>query len=196
MIKVIKVINLNDKLKALHLDKQLTLDDLPQVDLYMDQVIQLFENAYGETLRNEDEKVLTKTMINNYSKGKLLFPIQNKKYSNDHLILMSLIYQLKGGLSISDIKISLDEINKKVVEEDQFPLTAIYETYLSLAQQNVKSFESSLSQSLLSVQQEVSLLEGVNLDSMENFLLIASLIHMSSMYRRVAEVLVDDMKMK
>jgi len=190
------VINLNDKLKALHLDKQLTLDDLPQIDLYMDQVIQLFENAYGETLRNEDEKVLTKTMINNYSKGKLLFPIQNKKYSNDHLILMSLIYQLKGGLSISDIKISLDEINKKVVEEDHFPLTAIYEIYLSLAQQNVKSFESSLSQSLLSVQQEVSQLEGVNLDSMENFLLIASLIHMSSMYRRVAEVLIDDMKIK
>lgn len=188
------MINLNDKIKALHLDKQLTLDDLPQVDLYMDQVIQLFENAYGETLRNEDEKVLTKTMINNYSKGKLLFPIQNKKYSNDHLILMSLIYQLKGGLSISDIKISLDEINKKVVEEDQFPLSDIYRTYLALAQQNVKAFESNLSQSMLSVQQEVSQLEGVNLASMENFLLIASLIHMSNMYRRVAEVLIDDMK--
>lgn len=190
------MINLNDKIKALHLDKQLTLDDLPQVDLYMDQVIQLFENAYGETLRNEDEKVLTKTMINNYSKGKLLFPIQNKKYSNDHLILMSLIYQLKGGLSISDIKISLDEINKKVIEEDQFPLSAIYGTYLSLAQQNVEYFESNLSQSMLSVQKEVSQLEGVNLDSMEKFLLIASLIHMSNMYRRVAEVLIDDLKME
>ena len=105
------MINIDGKLKSLHLEKQLTLDDLPQVDLYMDQVIQLFEGVYGETLRNSAEKVLTKTMINNYSKGKLLFPIKNKKYTNDHLILMSLIYQLKGGLSITDIKTSLDEIN-------------------------------------------------------------------------------------
>lgn len=79
--------NFDEKIKQLHLERQLKLEDLPQVDLYMDQVIQLFQNVYGETLRNDSEKVLTKTMINNYSKGKLLFPIQNKKYTNEHLIL-------------------------------------------------------------------------------------------------------------
>ncbi len=188
------MINIDGKLKSLHLEKQLTLDDLPQVDLYMDQVIQLFEGVYGETLRNSAEKVLTKTMINNYSKGKLLFPIKNKKYTNDHLILMSLIYQLKGGLSITDIKTSLDEINSKVVEEDEFPLSELYRSYLALANQNVMAFDKSVNQSIEHVEKEISELEGINLDSMERFLLVCSFIHMSNMYRRLAQTLVDEMK--
>ena len=62
-------------------DAQITLDDLPDIDLYMDQVIQIFENKLEKTKRNQDEKILTKTMINNYAKGKLFFPIKNKKYT-------------------------------------------------------------------------------------------------------------------
>ena len=54
-----------------------------------------------------DEKVLTKTMINNYAKGKLFIPIKNKKYSKQHIMLINLIYQLKGALSINDIKIDI-----------------------------------------------------------------------------------------
>lgn len=186
--------NFDENIQKLHLEKQLKLEDLPQVDLYMDQVIQLFQNVYGETLRNDSEKVLTKTMINNYSKGKLLFPIQNKKYSNEHLILMSLIYQLKGGLSISDIKSSLDEINEKVIEQDEFPLTAIYETYLNLTEKNVEVFKDNVLKSVIDVESEIKQLEGIHLESMEKFLLLASLIHMSNMYRRLAETLIDDMK--
>ena len=60
------------------------LNQMPELDLYMDQVIQLFESNLGELKRTEDEKILTKTMINNYAKGKLLLPIKNKKYSKDH----------------------------------------------------------------------------------------------------------------
>lgn len=48
--------NFDEKIKQLHLERQLKLEDLPQVDLYMDQVIQLFQNVYGETLRNDSEK--------------------------------------------------------------------------------------------------------------------------------------------
>ena len=179
--------NFDEKIKQLHLERQLKLEDLPQVDLYMDQVIQLFQNVYGETLRNDSEKVLTKTMINNYSKGKLLFPIQNKKYTNEHLILMSFIYQLKGGLSISDIKTSLDEINEKVIEQDEFPLTSIYETYLKLVDKNVEIFKQNVLQSVDEVSHEINQLEGIHLESMEKFLLLSSLVNMSNMYRRLAE---------
>ena len=186
--------NFDEKIKQLHLERQLKLEDLPQVDLYMDQVIQLFQNVYGETLRNDSEKVLTKTMINNYSKGKLLFPIQNKKYTHEHLILMSFIYQLKGGLSISDIKTSLDEINEKVIEQDEFPLTSIYETYLKLVDKNVEIFKQNVLQSVDEVSHEINQLEGIHLESMEKFLLLSSLVNMSNMYRRLAESLIDDMK--
>ena len=90
-------------LNSLHLESNIKLDEIPEIDLYMDQVIQLFESKLSEQKRKEDEKILTKTMINNYAKGKLLLPIKNKKYSKEHIILMSLIYNLKGALSINEI---------------------------------------------------------------------------------------------
>ena len=87
-------------LNSLPLESNIKLDEVPEIDLYMDQVIQLFESKLSNQKRNDDEKILTKTMINNYAKGKLLLPIKNKKYSKEHIILMSLIYNLKGALSI------------------------------------------------------------------------------------------------
>ena len=79
-------------------EEKIQLEDMPEIDLYMDQVIQLFENKLASNKRNKDDKVLTKTMINNYAKAKLLMTIKNKKYSKEHLILMSLIYEFKGAL--------------------------------------------------------------------------------------------------
>ncbi|MBU5453961.1 DUF1836 domain-containing protein, partial [Caproiciproducens sp. MSJ-32] len=55
---------------SLNLNKQISLEELPELDLYMDQVIQLFDNKFKDSKRKEDDKALTKTMINNYSKGK------------------------------------------------------------------------------------------------------------------------------
>lgn len=56
-------------LNNLNLENNIKLDEIPEIDLYMDQVIQLFESKLSEQKRNEDEKILTKTMINNYAKG-------------------------------------------------------------------------------------------------------------------------------
>src|SRR4051794_36799392 len=131
--------NINQIIEQLGLEACLALDEIPQIDLYMDQVIQLFENKFTETKRNEDDKVLTKTMINNYAKGKLIFPIHNKKYSKEHLILMSLIYQLKGALSINDIKVTLQGINQKIIKEEM-ELDSFYTSYLNLTRQNVEDF--------------------------------------------------------
>src|SRR3954453_885202 len=127
--------NIKQIIEQLGIEASLTLEEIPQIDLYMDQVIQLFENKFTETKRNEDEKVLTKTMINNYAKGKLIFPIHNKKYSKEHLILMSLIYQLKGALSINDIKVTLQGINKKIINEE-IDLESFYTSYLHLTSHN------------------------------------------------------------
>ena len=52
-------------LNNLQLESNIKLDEIPEIDLYMDQVIQLFESKLSEQKRKEDEKILTKTMINN-----------------------------------------------------------------------------------------------------------------------------------
>jgi hypothetical protein len=184
--------NIQQIIEKLGLDVGLTLDEIPQIDLYMDQVIQLFENKFNETKRNEDDKVLTKTMINNYAKGKLIFPIQNKKYSKRHLILMSLIYQLKGALSINDIKVTLQGINQKIIQEEM-ELESFYSSYLNLTRQNVEDFKADISERVKDVNEEITEDEKGNSADLEQVLMISSLVHMSNLYRKVAEKLVDDM---
>ncbi|MED0935149.1 cytoplasmic protein [Bacillus cereus] len=182
--------NINKLLEALHLEKNVTLEDIPNVDLYVDQVVQLFENTYADTTRTDDEKVLTKTMINNYAKGKLFIPIKNKKYSKDHMILISLIYQLKGALSINDIKSSLKNINESLLSDDSFELNTLYNDYLSLTENNIESFTQDVNNRVSEVS-EISSLEDPNL---EKFLLLTSFVSMSNMYRRLAEKLIDDLE--
>ena len=183
--------NINQIIDSLGLETGLTLDEIPKIDLYMDQVIQLFENKFNESKRNEDEKVLTKTMINNYAKGKLIFPIQNKKYSKEHLILISLIYQLKGVLSINDIKVTLNGINKKVVNEE-LDLDSFYSSYLHLTGQNAADFKVDIDERVKDVKKEVSEAQKESSAYLEQVLMISSLVHMSNLYRRVAEKLVDE----
>jgi hypothetical protein len=184
--------NIQQIIEKLGLDVGLTLDEIPQIDLYMDQVIQLFENKFNETKRYEDDKVLTKTMINNYAKGKLIFPIQNKKYSKRHLILMSLIYQLKGALSINDIKVTLQGINQKIIQEEM-ELESFYSSYLNLTRQNVEDFKADISERVKDVNEEITEDEKGNSADLEQVLMISSLVHMSNLYRKIAEKLVDDM---
>lgn len=183
--------NINKIIKQLGIDASLALEEIPQIDLYMDQVIQLFENKFTETKRNEDDKVLTKTMINNYAKGKLIFPIQNKKYSKEHLILMSLIYQLKGALSINDIKVTLQGINQKIIKEE-IELESFYTSYLNLTHQNVEDFKEDIAERVKDVNEEITEDDKGNSPYLEQVLMISSLVHMSNLYRKVAEKLVDD----
>ena len=183
--------NINQIIEQLGLEASLTLEEIPQIDLYMDQVIQLFENKFTETKRNEDDKVLTKTMINNYAKGKLIFPIHNKKYSKEHLILMSLIYQLKGALSINDIKVTLAGINQKIIKEE-LELDSFYTSYLNLTRQNVEDFKVDIEERVKDVKEEITEDEKGNSPYLEQVLMISSLVHMSNLYRKVAEKLVDE----
>lgn len=181
--------NLLRILEDLNLETILALEDIPEIDLYMDQVIQLFEKKFGDSKRNEDEKVLTKTMINNYAKGKLLFPIQNKKYSKEHLILISLIYQLKGALSINDIKVTLEGINRKVTK-NEIDLEAFYQSYLNLIGKNVDDFYKDIAE------RETEGKKERNSSELEQVLMISSLVHMSNLYRRAAEKLVDSLSLE
>lgn len=176
--------------EELSLEKNIKLDEIPEIDLYMDQVIQLFESKYNDAKRNEDDKVLTKTMINNYAKGKLLMPIKNKKYSKDHLILMSLIYNLKGALSISDIKSSLNHIVKEFEDGSEYPLRGIYNAYLEQCEEDLESFKNGVYNKDESVKEKVK--NDKDKDFEEKFLLLCSMINMSNMYRRMGEKIIDE----
>lgn len=79
-------------------------EEIPNIDLYMDQVTTFMEKNLSSTKRYEEDKILTKTMINNYAKNNLLPPPVKKKYSKEHVLVMIFIYYFKNILSIKDIE--------------------------------------------------------------------------------------------
>ncbi len=180
-------------LDELHLDTFLSSSEIPNLDLYMDQVIQLFENKFAATKRTEEEKILTKTMINNYSKGKLFFPIKNKKYSREHVMLMNMIYEMKTVLSIRDIKQAVTELNTDVTE-NTFDLEKIYNRYLELTGKNAETFQENSLQLSTQVEEKLTQLDIKNHAYYEQLLLILSFVNMSNYYRRAAEKIVDQME--
>ena len=102
-------------------------DDIPNIDLYMDQVTTFMEKELASSKRHEDDKILTKTMINNYAKNNLLPPPVKKKYSKEHLLVMIFIYYFKNFLSIKDIETMLTPITDKYFDTDKdFDITSIY----------------------------------------------------------------------
>ena len=93
------------------------IEDIPNIDLYMDQVTTFMDRRLSSTLRDQKEdKVLTKTMINNYAKNKLIPSPEKKKYSREHIILLLFVYYFKGVLTISDIQELLDPLTNSHFE--------------------------------------------------------------------------------
>ncbi|MFQ8705380.1 MAG: DUF1836 domain-containing protein [Thomasclavelia sp.] len=101
LIEIIdKVVNKSD-LKA---------SDIPSLDLYMDQIMTLFEEHLQDNKRYAKDKLLTKTMINNYTKAGVIKPVKGKKYTKEQIIGMLLIYNLKNTITIQEIKHILEPI--------------------------------------------------------------------------------------
>lgn len=114
------------------------IEDIPNIDLYMDQVTTFMDKCLVQYKRYDDDKVLTKTMINNYTKAKIFPAPVKKKYSKTHLMLLIMIYHLKSVLSIKDIGIlfqsALSETNKMKQEK---MIESIYRGFIFLQKQTI-----------------------------------------------------------
>lgn len=156
--------------------------DIPDLDLYMDQIMTLFETHLANNKKNEEDKLLTKTMINNYSKAKVITPVKGKKYTKEQIIQMLIIYQLKNNLSIQEIK----ELLSPIYESDT-DLSLLYDHFIDIKQ--------VMNQQLQKLIQQI--LEDFNLQ-IENqedfFLLVASLSSLSHSLTNIAEALINEKK--
>lgn len=115
-------------------------EDIPNIDLYVDQVTTFIESQLSSMKRNEDEKILTKTMINNYTKNHVLPSPDKKKYSRDHVLMLILIYYLKSFLSIKDIQILLEPVTEKYFgTESDLSFYELYEELVALGNGQAKA---------------------------------------------------------
>lgn len=137
---------LNSILESLDRITYIKSEDIPNIDLYMDQVTTFMESRLKRTTRNPGEdKILTKTMINNYAKNDLLPPPYKKKYSKEHIMLLVFIYYYKGILSINDIQELLAPITDKFFNtEDAFDLETIYETAFGLERSQIDAMKKDI----------------------------------------------------
>lgn len=138
---------LNSILASLGRIDNIKIEELPNIDLYMDQLTTFMDGRLLKTTRHPGEdKILTKTMINNYAKNDLLPPPIRKKYSRDHVILLLFIYYYKSILSINDIQTLLEPIKEKfhISEDENWTLADIYKEIYEMEDEHLNSFRDDI----------------------------------------------------
>lgn len=162
--------------------------DIPNIDLYMDQVTSFMEKALGSSKRYPDDKILTKTMINNYAKNDLLPPPVKKKYSKEHLMVLTFIYYFKGILSIKDIETLLTPLTERYFQTDSgIDITRIYDEVCAKDKDRASLLKNDI-QALFEASEETFLdVDGED----QNFLQFFSLICMLSLDVYVKKQLIE-----
>ena len=118
---------------------------IPDIDLYMDQVTTFMDKHLESSKRYTEDKLLTKTMINNYTKNNLLPPPLKKKYPREHVMILIFIYYYKGIMSISDIQTVLQPITERYFKKaDGLTLEDIYEEVFSLEREQVEALKKDV----------------------------------------------------
>ena len=120
-------------------------EDIPNIDLYRDQVTSFMEEQLAHSKRYQEDKILTKTMINNYAKNNLLPSPVKKRCSREHLLVLIFIYYFKNILSINDIQTLLNPITDKYFKsQEKLDLTSIYEEVFSMEKEQIEVLKKEL----------------------------------------------------
>jgi len=173
--------------------EDIKISDIPCVDLYMDQVTTFFDEKLKNLKRDKDEKILTKTMINNYAKAKLLLPVKGKKYSKEQMVLLALIYNLKQTLSINDTGLVLSPIIKKLSSSKESNiLEEIYNTFLDINRIQMEDFNQWFKNKIELVNKKSLEIESNDEDLVQHILTILMLTSSANMQKRMAEKIIDD----
>ena len=107
-------------LQSLEKVEYIKSEDIPNIDLYMDQVLTFMDRKLRSAVRPQTEdRILTKTMINNYAKNDLLPPPVKKKYSKEHVLLLIFIYYYKGIIPMNEIQTLLKPLTVRYFQNDR-----------------------------------------------------------------------------
>jgi len=176
----------------LALTDQIKLSDIPEMALYMDQLLTFLDSKLLSYKRDEEDKLLTKTMINNYTKIGLIPKPINKKYNKYHSILLILIYNLKNVLSISDIQSLFTPIlnNIDIPDDDVIPLEEIYSTFLELKQDEYEEFTNTFNEKHNTIKGKTQNTTDEQLA--ELFLTVIMLVAQANASKRLAEKIIDN----
>ena len=163
-------------------DADLRSQDIPAIDLYLDQILSLVADNRATASSYYQDKPLTKTMVNNYSKDGLIKPVKGKKYAKEHIVQMLLVYALKSSMSIGEIKRMLTGVDDSENFTDG-DLIACYDRYLN-QKEDVRDMSRDVVERLLREQ-------SLAIEDDRDFLVfLLSLIALSSYTNGIARALI------
>ncbi len=173
-------------------------EDIPNIELYMDQVTTFMDEHLSGYKRYPEDKVLTKTMINNYTKNRLLPPSNKKKYSKEHVFLLIMIYYYKSILSISDIQNLLSTLTDTYFPRNPESGLSMKDIYSKLMVQMEESRPDTEKEILQSLEKSTALFASEDMDaeeaeSLTTFTFISQLCYDIYLRKQLIEKLLDQM---
>lgn len=168
-------------------------DEIPNIDLYMDQVTTFMEQHLGGSRRYAEDKILTKTMINNYAKNDLLPPPVKKKYSREHLLLLIFIYYFKNIISIADIDKLFTPITNEHFNKNQQSLEDIYNAIFELERAQAERLAGDVVEKFQIAQSTFPDIEDDEADYLHSFALICLLSFDVYLKKVMIERLIDQL---
>lgn len=170
------------------------LADIPNIELYMDQVTTFMDDRLSSTKRYEEDKILTKTMINNYSKNNLLPPPNKKKYSQEHLLVLTFIYYFKNILAIKDIETLLKPLTEQYFHTNSdLSLSSIYEEICSMEKSQIPSLAKEMKELFARAQDSFTDAPEIEQKYLQSFSLICSLGFDVYVKKQIIEKLLDEL---
>lgn len=167
---------------------------IPGIDMYMDQVTTFMDKFLKNNKRFEDDKILTKTMINNYAKNDLLPPPVKKRYSKQHVIMLIFIYYFKSFLSINDIKTLLSPISEKYFEgHENVSIDDIYNEVCELEQQLKNDIKEDIIKKIDFSKEFFNDVSENDKDFLQLFMLINALSYDVYIKKQMIESIVDEL---
>lgn len=186
---------LNSILASLDRVRHIHPEDIPNIDLYMDQVTTLMDSGLRDTLRYpKEDKILTKTMINNYAKNDLLPPPVKKKYSKEHVLLLIFIYYYKNILSISDIQTLMKPLTEKYFNNGKaFSLESIYEEVFTMEDAQIQAMKEDVARKFEAAQNTFQDAPAEDAEFLKKFSFICALSFDVYLKKMMIEKMIDEL---
>ena len=168
--------------------------NIPNIDLYMDQVTTFMEEQLKSTKRYKEDKILTKTMINNYAKNNLLPPPVKKKYTKEHVLVLIFVYYFKNILSIKDIESLLKPLTDRYFASDEeYDMQRIYEEVCHMEKGRIKQMQENVKEMYANAENAYKDAPDEDREYLQLFAFICNLSFDVYVKKQIIEKLIDQL---
>ena len=171
-------------------------ESIPNIPIYMDQLTTFMDDQLATAKRYPEDKILTKTMINNYTKNGLLPPPEKKKYSKKHILLLSYIYYFKNMLTFRDISVLFQAMSGEGSgAAGQLSMEEIYQQVFSMQAKQARKLTKDIIEKFYDSQKTFQDLDSVSYrDDLQLFSFICELGFDVYIKKTLMEYLIDELR--